>query len=474
MVTGKQSPLSSGTRRISYAELKRHYSYDDAWVAINGQVYDITAFIPSHPFGDTFRGSLGSDCSGLFSASHAATAVEQQLKNPSFLAANGIRLVGQLDVSGDRLFKGNQGQYLDRLVYRNSDDDPFWLDLRDRVNSYIKESGQTTHYTRHEGILYLIYYSFIFLILAYLAWIQASIVAALLLGIHLICASTNMAHMATHFGFTRIAALDFIAAHFFDLCGLSCLEWQIIHQTHHHQPHSCIDYQTNQYAPIRIHPYVRHRTHHRYQHIYFWLAIATYHIRTLVTSSLWLLQHHHLVRHRREYVAHTIARLILFSCIVACGQLHGLVSALLIFTSYSLACSYSAFLLLFNDHEDTHKVLAHSADINSVHHQLSWAETQVRTSGNWQPRNWVLKFIEFHYGYFNYHIEHHLFPAFKPSLLKRLSPIVRQVCADHGIPYISTSFMAMQRSFQRHLTTMAAQAAGVAEEHDSHAATSFP
>ena len=461
MISKRSSGLAE-TRRISYAELKSHCSYDDAWVAIKGQVYDITAFIPKHPFGDTFRGSLGTDCSGLFSASHAATVVEEQIKEPSFLIANGIRLVGQLDVSGDRLSKDNQAPYLDRLVYKNGDEDHFWLELRNRVSGYIKECGETTHYSRLEGILYLIYYSLIFLLLSYFAWIQSSIVAALLLGFHLICASTNMAHMVTHFGFTRIPSLDFIAAHFFDLCGLSCLEWQIIHQTHHHQPHSCIDYQTNQYAPIRIHPYVSHRPHHRYQHIYFWLAIATYHIRTLMMSSLWLLQHRQHVRHRREYVAHAIARLILFSCILACAQLHGLVSALIIFTSYSLACSYSAFLLLFNDHEDTHKVLAYNADLNSLHHQLSWAETQVRTSGNWQPTNWLLNFVEFHYGYFNYHIEHHLFPAFKPSLLKRISPIVRQVCADHDIPYLSTSFMVMHRSFQRHLTAMAAPAASVA------------
>ena len=54
-------------REVTYAELKAHSTYDSAWISINGIVYDITDFIEKHPFGDTFRGSLGTECGGLFS-----------------------------------------------------------------------------------------------------------------------------------------------------------------------------------------------------------------------------------------------------------------------------------------------------------------------------------------------------------------------------------------------------------------------
>jgi fatty acid desaturase len=94
--------------------------------------------------------------------------------------------------------------------------------------------------------------------------------------------------------------------------------------------------------------------------------------------------------------------------------------------------------------------------IASHHHTASWAEIQARTSNNWYPTNWLLSFVQFHYGYFNFHIEHHLFPALKPALLKEVSPIVKEVCNKHGIPYISTSFGEVQRSLYRHLAKMGA------------------
>lgn len=36
-------------RRISLDELARHASEGDCWLAIEGGVYDVTAYVPSHP-----------------------------------------------------------------------------------------------------------------------------------------------------------------------------------------------------------------------------------------------------------------------------------------------------------------------------------------------------------------------------------------------------------------------------------------
>ncbi len=36
-------------RKISAAELAKHASTKDCWVAIRGSVYDITAYLPQHP-----------------------------------------------------------------------------------------------------------------------------------------------------------------------------------------------------------------------------------------------------------------------------------------------------------------------------------------------------------------------------------------------------------------------------------------
>ncbi len=36
---------------VSYEEVQRHNTADDCWLVINGQVYDVTAFLNLHPGG---------------------------------------------------------------------------------------------------------------------------------------------------------------------------------------------------------------------------------------------------------------------------------------------------------------------------------------------------------------------------------------------------------------------------------------
>ena len=445
-------------RFVSYEELKEHSSYSDAWISINETVYDITDFIEQHPFGDTFRGHLGTECGGLFSAAHLTTNVEKWIKSESFLKKYSIKVIGQLDISENRMHQDKimALKFLDRIVYKKTEEDELWLDLKNSVAAYLKETGETTHYTNRTGIQYIIYYLCIYLCLSYLTWVKASFLAAFLLGVHLICMLANISHMATHSGFTRSPLLDFIAMHLFDLMGMSGLEWQITHQTHHYQPHSAIDRQTSSYLyiGIRIHKYMKHRLYHRLQPIYFWISVSFYLLLKLFITTAWLLVYRKFLRHKWDLIAHFIGRAILFSQILYCWHLNGFWMALAVFAVFIIVTSQTAFILLFNDHEENHHFLGEKKDARKFHQKVSWAEAQVRTSGDWYPTNWLLAFIEFHYGYFNYHIEHHLFPTLKPSLLKKISPVVKRVCEKHGVPYVSTPFIPMQKSLQEHITRL--------------------
>ena len=443
-------------RLISYEELKQHSTYTNAWISINGVVYDITHFVDKHPFGDTFRGHLGSECGGLFSSAHTNTNVEELIKTESFLKKNGIQVVGQLDVSGDKLHQNNRQPFLDRIVYRDTDKDEFWQDLKTSVASYLKDNNETTHYTIWEGIAFIVYYLSIYLCLSYLTWVRGSFLAPVLLGLNAVCMLANISHMATHSGFTKSPLLDFIAMHLFDLIGMSGLEWQITHQTHHNQPHSSIDHQTNYYKfiGVRIHKYMTRRIYHRYQYIYFWLSVSFYFLLKLVLTTGWIFLNREFLRHKYDLITHIFMKAILVIQFLYCMYTLGSVTAFTVFAIYSVTGSLTAFILLFNDHQENHEFLGEVEDVSNFHGNVSWAEVQVRTSGNWYPTNWFLEFVEFHYGYFNYHIEHHLFPTFKPSLLKKISPVVKSVCTKHGIPYISTPFLDVQKSLQGHLSKM--------------------
>ncbi|WFD30758.1 hypothetical protein MSPP1_001782 [Malassezia sp. CBS 17886] len=39
-------------RQITFAELQDHKAEDDLWLLIDGEVYDVTKFMPEHPGGD--------------------------------------------------------------------------------------------------------------------------------------------------------------------------------------------------------------------------------------------------------------------------------------------------------------------------------------------------------------------------------------------------------------------------------------
>jgi len=446
----------SRDRYITYEELKKHSTYSDAWISINGIVYDITCFIHKHPFGDTFRGNLGTECGGMFSSAHSNTNVEELIRSGEFLRNNNIAIAGRLDVSRDHLHKDSDKPFLDRIVYKETHNDEFWLELKAKVTSYLRDNDEAVHYTFREGVSYIIYYLVIYILLSYLTWIEGSFIASILLGIHMICALANISHMAAHYGFTRCHPLNSIAGYFFDLGGMSGLEWQITHQTHHNQPHSSIDHQTNvyDYIGVRIHKFIKHKNYHKYQYIYFWLAVSPYLLFRIFVTTVWLSMNKEFVRHRYEIVAHVLARGVLLIQIIYCAYVQGYWTATILFALYSISYSQTAFILLFNDYEDTHKVLGDNEDVSNFHNKMSWAEIQVRTSNNWYPTNWILSFVQFHYGYFNYHIEHHLFPTFKPSLLKKISPIVKSVCSKHNIPYISTTFIEVQKSLQEHITKL--------------------
>lgn len=51
---------------LNKAEVEKHNSASDCWTIINGNVYDITSYVPRHPGGDEILQACGGDGSTLF------------------------------------------------------------------------------------------------------------------------------------------------------------------------------------------------------------------------------------------------------------------------------------------------------------------------------------------------------------------------------------------------------------------------
>lgn len=443
-------------RPVGYGELKQHCTVRSAWISINRVVYDVTPFVSVHPMANVFRGQMGTECGGLFASSHVLTQVERMLTSEAFRKKHGISVVGRLDTPTDPMHRNHPDSVYERIIYKSIENDVLWRELYTEVTTLLKQKGSSTFYTTLQGTLFLVYYMAIAALLIYWVLMNASVIAAALLALHAICTLAHISHMATHFGFTRNRLLNWIAIHLYDFFGASGLEWQISHQTHHHQPHSSLDQQTNryQYMGLRLHEHMPWRWWHRYQWWSYWLVIVIYWPYKMLETTMWLFSAYGRFSTWKDIASHFVARVLFFSVWGICYWHFGLWSVSLAIAAYSLSFSYCAFILLYNNHELTHECLGAQEDVSGFHDEYSWAEVQVRTSGNWYPTNLLLRLIQWHYGYFNYHIEHHLFPSLKASMLKEISPIVKRVCEKHGVPYTSTTFWEMQCSFQSHLNRL--------------------
>jgi len=48
----KTEPSKAGTKAFTLDEVAKHTKKDDIWVVVNGQVLDVTSFLPDHPGGE--------------------------------------------------------------------------------------------------------------------------------------------------------------------------------------------------------------------------------------------------------------------------------------------------------------------------------------------------------------------------------------------------------------------------------------
>ena len=56
---------------ISYEELAKHNSPADAWIAVEGRVYDVTKYATIHPGGKKINLGFGKDATDLFKKYHS-------------------------------------------------------------------------------------------------------------------------------------------------------------------------------------------------------------------------------------------------------------------------------------------------------------------------------------------------------------------------------------------------------------------
>ncbi|EGG25093.1 hypothetical protein DFA_03339 [Cavenderia fasciculata] len=419
--------MSVAGKIYSWAELSKHNTDTDCWVAVNGKVYDITNWINKHPGGrDVLLYAAGRDVTNLFESYHPFTEKPAQIIEKY-----------QVGVLSSTEFP----KYVSKSKFYDT--------LRERVGSYFKQTGQDPQgsiglYTR----MFSVNVAFI---ICYLVSLYTTtnfmlcVVMALITGFSQALMAMHTLHDASHSAVGHNPLMWKIYLGWFEfLTGSSYYAWIHQHVLGHHL-----------YTNVRgadpdvgdgeidfriITPYQTRMWYHKYQHIYAPILYGLYAIKVRLQD--WETMFKRIngnirvsAPQRFDFAAWGLGKFsYLFFRIYLPLHYHSVASLAV----YIVLCELvTGWYLTFNfqvSHiaEDLKFKATPSKNEEQIVVDEDWAVWQVLTTQDYSHGSLLATFLS---GALNYQVVHHLFPSVSQDHLAQLVPIVKQVCQEYNIKY---------------------------------------
>ncbi|URD72468.1 Desaturase [Musa troglodytarum] len=432
---GEDDEKQSEKRYISSEELRSHNTPSDLWISIQGKVYDATHWVKDHPGGELPLFNLaGQDVTDAFVAYHPGTA---------WSLLDRLPLVGYLS------------------DYRVSD---VSKDYR-RLAADISKKGLFDK-KGHITFIVLCHMCLMFAVVVY------GVVCSPSEWVHLGCAvvlgflwmqSGFLGHDSGHYRILNGPLVNRIMQVVSGNClaGISIEWWKRNHNAHHIACNS-LDFDPDvQHIPFFAvsSELFRGLTSYFYERKMSFDGVA----RLLVSYQHWTF-----------YPVMCVARLNLFAQSVLLllsnkrvrGRGQELVGLGVFWVWFPLLVSY---LPSWGERVMFVVVSFAVAGIQHVQFCLNHFSSSVYV-GPPRGNDWFEKqtmgtlditcepWMDWFHGGLQFQVEHHLFPRLPRSQLRRISPLVRELCKKHGLPYDSSSFWEANVRTIRTLRTAALQA----------------
>ena len=286
--------------------------------------------------------------------------------------------------------------------------------------------------------------------------------AAFVFGISGLLLGFNIGHDASHGAIARIPRLDHLMHQLsFLTVGIDPTLWRLRHVRSHHVYANVLgsDQDIDKNPFLRMSP--EHPWHPRFKHQAVFAPFV--YCLALVHSVFWgdwiyLFSRDYAwmrsgISRRKLVTSFLVNKVVHFSIILLIPWLCLDLPFWKIFGSYLLIgalASLMFIMLLVGTHFFDEADFPAAGDDGRL--PSNWAVHQLVTSCDWNPESFLASFLS---GGANAHAMHHLFPGHSHVHYRKLTPILREVAAEHGVRYHSMSIFTMIRSHFRFLRRMA-------------------
>jgi linoleoyl-CoA desaturase len=360
--------------------------------------------------------------------------------------------------------------------YRPAGDDELTAALRRAAAGYFEGAGRSRHGDARAALRVLATLavcagSYALLLGPWIPRGVGRLAPAFALGLGLASLGMNVGHDALHGALSRRPWLNALAGLAFDVMGASSYVWRRSHNATHHAFTNVpgLDPDLDFGAALRLAPWSPWRPWHRVQFLYAPFAYALAGIKWHLHTDLALLQQKTLgpfrpQRHRAAaLLGVTLTKLsaALWSVVVPWWVLRP--------TPREFAAGYLTTLLTAGFALGMTFQLAHAVD--AVEHPTpdakgalpgSFMREQLRATMNFACDNPLVAWL---CGGLNHQVEHHLFPQVCSVHYPSLRPLVRAVCARHGVRYREAP--TLRAAFAAHFRLLRALGRRPAPRHTS-------
>jgi len=477
------------------AEVGKHCTRSDFWVALHGKVYDLTEFLDKHPGGDPITLAAGRDATILFETYHVRSIPATTYKEYK---------IGTLENTEDSYYDWSS---------------PFYPTLKQRVVTRLRE----LHKARRGGaeiylksIMLLTWFWGSLYVMCFAQSFQVALLGAVSMGAAASFVGTCIQHDGSHGAFSPYSHLNKAAGWTLDMIGASAFTWEFQHMLGHHPYTNLLDVEGDartdgglaaaadglniqendpdvfsSFPFVRMHPSHKRQWIHRYQHIYAPVLFS------LMTLSKVYHQDWDLWKNKRLYHINAECRYgerwnsarFLIMKVLSCGYMlvlpcwcRGSLSGVPLYLVGHLVCGEMLALMFIVNHviegvafakrerDDKGKILpekpataegvtpmeaTNKMTDDKVVPLNDWAAVQCQTSVNWAAGSWFWSQFS---GGLSHQIEHHLFPGLCHTNYVHIQSVVEETCAEFGVPYQNEASLGIAIvKMLRHLKNLGTQ-----------------